>query len=186
MADALLDPALNRAGGPQPDDRADSGYAVSPPPAGPDDRLRRPAAPVWSGSVMTEAPAQQRDRPGPASADPAGPGAASTGPASTGPASHSEPWLLEIPDPSRGRWGRVRWLFAAIWLVYLAQPVSKLWSDANLAHRYLGLADLIAFSAVFILTFAAARFLRSQRNRRLTRQLSVAAVTAEARRGRAS
>jgi two-component system, NarL family, sensor histidine kinase DesK len=121
---------------------------------------------------MTEAPAQQRDRPGPASADP--------GPASTGPASRSEPWLLEIPDPARGRWGRVRWLFAAIWLVYLAQPVSKLWSDPDLVHRYLGLADLIAFSAVFIVTFAAARFLRSQRDRRLSRQLSVAAVAAEA------
>jgi two-component system, NarL family, sensor histidine kinase DesK len=134
---------------------------------------------------MTEAPAQQRDRPGPASAEPASAEPASTSPGGTGPGGTSpggraEPWLLEIPDPSRGRWGRVRWLFAAIWLVYLAQPVSKLWSDPNLAHRYLGLADLIAFSAVFILTFAAARFLRSQRNRRLTRQLSVAAVAAEA------
>jgi two-component system sensor histidine kinase DesK len=134
---------------------------------------------------MTEAPAQQRDRPGPASAEPPGPGPASTGPPGTGPpgtgpSGHSEPGLLEIPDPSRGKWGRVRWLFAAIWLVYLAQPVSKLWSDANLAHRYLGLADLIAFSAVFIVTFAAARFLRSQPNRRLCRQLSVAAVAAEA------
>ena len=129
---------------------------------------------------MTEAPAQQRDRPGPASAEPAGPGPASTGPASTGPVSHSESWLLEIPDPSRGRWGRVRWLFAAIWLVYLAQPASRLWADPNLARRYLGLADLIAFSAVFIVTFAAVRFLRTQRTRRLCRQLSVAAVAAEA------
>jgi hypothetical protein len=74
----------------------------------------------------------------------------------------------------------VRWLFAAIWLVYLAQPASKLWSDPDLAHRYLGLADLIAFSAVFIAAFAAARFLRDQRNRRLSRQLGVAAVAAEA------
>ena len=150
MADALLDPALNRAGGPQPDDRADSGYAVSPDPADPDDRPRVPG-PGRPGSVMTEAPAQQRDRPGPASAEPpARPHGRRHGPASTGPAGHSEPGLLEIPDPSRGQWDRVRWLFAAIWLVYLAQPVSKLWSDANLAHRYLGLADLIAFSAVFI------------------------------------
>jgi two-component system sensor histidine kinase DesK len=74
----------------------------------------------------------------------------------------------------------VRWLFAAIWLVYLAQPASKLWSNPDLAHRYLGLADLIAFSAVFIAAFAAARFLRDQRNRRLSRQLGVAAVAAEA------
>ena len=36
------------------------------------------------------------------------------------------------------RWDRVRWLFAAIWLVYLAQPAGKLWSDPDLVHRYLG------------------------------------------------
>ncbi|MGH3069316.1 MAG: sensor histidine kinase [Streptosporangiaceae bacterium] len=119
---------------------------------------------------MTEAPAQQRDRPAPASADPAGPG----------PGGAGEPGLLEIPDPSRGRWGRVRLVFAAIWLVYLAQPASKLWSDPSLARRYLGLADLIAFSAVFVVTFAAARFLRAQRNRRLARRIGVAAVAAEA------
>ena len=124
---------------------------------------------------MTEAPAQQRGRPGPASTGPA-----STGPAGTGQASYVEPGLLAVADPSGGRWGRVRWLFAAIWLVYLAQPASKLWSDPNLAHRYLGLADLIAFSAVFIAAFGAARFLRDQRNRRLSRQLGVAAVAAEA------
>ena len=62
----------------------------------------------------------------------------------------------------RSRWSRVGWLFAAIWLVYLAQPIGKLWSDPNLARRYLGLADLIAFAALFIVTFAAARFLRTR------------------------
>ena len=102
------------------------------------------------------------------------------GSAGPDPGSRAEPGLLAVADPSGGRWGRVRWLFAAIWLVYLAQPASKLWSDPNLAHRYLGLADLIAFSAVFIVTFAAARFLRDQRNRRLSRRLGVAAVAAEA------
>ena len=128
---------------------------------------------------MTEAPAQQRDRPRPGSEDPASADPAGLDPASTGPASHSEPWVLKSPDPWRGRWGRVRWLFAAIWLVYLAQPIAKLWSDHNLARHYLGLADLIAFSAVFVVTFAAARYLRSQRSRR-SRRISVAAVAAEA------
>ena len=166
MADALLDPALNRAGGSQPDDRADSGYAVSPLPAGRDDR---PSAP---GPGLAR---QRHDRSTSPAARPARPGqrraARPGGPARYwSPARPQRARLLEIPDPSRGKWGRVRWLFAAIWLVYLAQPVSKLWSDANLAHRYLGLADLIAFSAVFIVTFAAARFLRSQPNRRLCRQ----------------
>ena len=129
---------------------------------------------------MTEAPAQQRGRPGPASTGPASTGQAGTGQAGTGQASYVEPGLLAVADPSGGRWGRVRWLFAAIWLVYLAQPASKLWSDPDLAHRYLGLADLIAFSAVFIAAFGAARFLRDQRNRRLSRQIGVAAVAAEA------
>jgi two-component system sensor histidine kinase DesK len=71
-------------------------------------------------------------------------------------------------------WGRVRWLFAAIWLVYLAQPVSS-WS-ANLAHRYLGLADRSRFG-VFVVT-SPPPLSRSQPNH--CRQLSVAAVAAEA------
>src|ERR1700722_18486773 len=82
MADAVLD----RAGGPQPDDRADSGYAVSPAPAGPDGRPPRPGVPVWPGSVMTEAPARRREQPRPDGSGP-GPGA---------------------PPPHRGRRARAR------------------------------------------------------------------------------
>ncbi len=85
---------------------------------------------------MTEAPAQRREQPGPLSPGPGGTGEASTGEASTGVASTGEagagpaatpasPGIL----PAGSRWGRVRWLFAAIWLVYLAQPIGKLWSD---------------------------------------------------------
>ena len=70
-------------------------------------------------------------------------------------------------------------MFAAIWLVYLAQPIGKLWSDPNLARRYLGLADLIAFAVLFIVTFAAARSLRDFRNRRNSRRIGVAALAAE-------
>ena len=65
-------------------------------------------------------------------------------------------------------------MFAAIWLVYLAQPIGKLWSDPNLARRYLGLADLIAFAVLFIVTFAAARSLRTFRNRQISRRIGVA------------
>ena len=74
----------------------------------------------------------------------------------------------------------MRWLFAAIWLVYLAQPVGKLWSDPNLVHRYLGLADVIAFGALFVATFAAARYLRDWRNRHVSRRIGVAVMVAEA------
>ena len=75
---------------------------------------------------------------------------------------------------------RVGWMFAAIWLVYLAQPASKLWSDPNLTHRYVGLADLIAFAAVFVAAFAAARFLRLRENRSLSRRIGVAVMVAQA------
>jgi two-component system sensor histidine kinase DesK len=75
---------------------------------------------------------------------------------------------------------RVGWMFAAIWLVYLAQPASRLWSDPNLVHRYVGLADLIAFAAVFVATFAAARFLRLRKNRVLSRRIGVAVMAAQA------
>jgi two-component system sensor histidine kinase DesK len=75
---------------------------------------------------------------------------------------------------------RAGWMFAAIWLVYLAQPASKLWSDPNLAHRYVGLADLTAFAVVFIATFAAVRFLRLRENRVLSRRIGVAAMVAQA------
>jgi two-component system sensor histidine kinase DesK len=75
---------------------------------------------------------------------------------------------------------RVGWMFAAIWLVYLIQPASRLWSDPNLVHRYVGLADLIAFAVVFILTFAAVRFLRLRENRLVSRRIGVAVVVAQA------
>src|ERR1700728_3205823 len=114
MADAVLD----RAGGPQPDDRADSGYAVSPVPAGPDGRPPRPGVPVGPGSVMTEAPARRREQPRPAGSAPAPP-----------PADAITPAPADVM--ARGRWGRVGWLFAAIWLVYLAQPVGVLWTNPD-------------------------------------------------------
>jgi two-component system sensor histidine kinase DesK len=129
---------------------------------------------------MTEAPAQRRERPGPACAGQASTNQASSDEAGTGMAGSSPAATPASPGmPARSRWSRVGWMFAAIWLVYLAQPMAKLWSDPDLARRYLGLADLIAFAAVFILTFAAARFLRDQRNGVLSRQIGVAVVAAE-------
>jgi two-component system sensor histidine kinase DesK len=123
---------------------------------------------------MTEAPARRRAPTGPAASGPGGDAVAGTTPDAVIPPAG--------PDimTARSRWSRVGWMFAAIWLVYLAQPASKLWSDPDLARRYLGLADLIAFAAVFIVTFAAARFLRGSRNRRLSRRIGVAALAAEA------
>ena len=150
---------------------------------------------------MTEAPAQPRDWPGPAAAagtPVAGTPAAGTPMAGTPtagtPAAHTpvadagpdgripdggRPPISPEPMAPPNRWSRVSWVFAAIWLVYLAQPVGKLWADPDLARRYLGLADLIAFAALFIVTFAAARFLRDFRNRRISRRIGVVVLAAE-------
>ncbi|MGI8447230.1 MAG: histidine kinase [Streptosporangiaceae bacterium] len=125
---------------------------------------------------MTEAPAQPRDWPGPVHPGPAT--VAGSGPGGLTPDGGRPPVSPELTAP-HSRWSRVGWLFAAIWLVYLAQPVGKLWSDPNLARRYLGLADLIAFAALFIVTFAAARFLRDVRNRRISRRIGVVVLVAE-------
>jgi two-component system sensor histidine kinase DesK len=121
---------------------------------------------------MTEAPAQRHEQPGPAAPGPGGASLAGSTP---------DDAIGAVPSDvmARGRWSRVGWMFAAIWLVYLAQPVTKLWSYPDLVRRYLGLADLIAFAAVFILTFAAARFLRDRRNHLLSRRIGVAVVAVE-------
>ena len=55
------------------------------------------------------------------------------------------------------RWRRFGWLFAAIWLVYLARRPAPRGTEPDPVRRYLGLATLIAFAAVFSSTFARAR-----------------------------
>jgi len=118
---------------------------------------------------MTEAPAQPRDRTVPVGAAPIRADAGAFGP---------------LPAPGAmnlsGFRERIRWIFAAIWLVYLAQPAGKLWSDPDAVRRYLGLADLIAFSLVFVAAFAAARYLRDWRNRQVARRIGVIVVATQA------
>ena len=82
-------------------------------------------------------------------------------------------------SPPGGRMYRVGWLFAAIWLVYLAQPVSELWDSHDPVRRYAGLAGLAAFAAVFIAAFATARSLR-RRRQPIPDRWATAAVAAEA------
>ena len=185
MADAWLDPGLpvspaapnlalipvlDRASSSPADERADSGYAVPSVPAGRDDQPGyRGAARGRRVSVMTEAPAQPRDRTVPVGAAPIRADAGAFGP---------------LPAPGAmnlsGFRERIRWIFAAIWLVYLAQPAGKLWSDPDAVRRYLGLADLIAFSLVFVAAFAAARYLRDWRNRQVARRIGVIVVATQA------
>jgi two-component system, NarL family, sensor histidine kinase DesK len=129
---------------------------------------------------MTEAPAHQRDRLNAPGAGLPGAGQDRAGQDRAGPQASSAAATPEVTGAGPRQMSRVGWMFAAIWLVYLAQPASRLWSDPNLAHRYVGLADLIAFSAVFVATFAAVRFLRLRENRVLSRRIGVAAMVAQA------
>ena len=167
MSDAMLTagaPARagtgDRPGGPERADRADSSYvlfddqaALSRPGLG-----RRPGRWLAWFRAMTQAPARRptaaRDRPGPAVQDPAMDG------------------LL----PS-SRWRRYGWMFAAIWLVYLAQPASTAWAQHDPVRRYLGLGTLIAFSAVFIAVFVISR---RREDRHVPRATAVAGLAAEA------
>jgi len=167
MSDAMLTagaPARagtgDRPGGPERADRADSSYVL----------LRDQAAPGATGTghrpgrwlawfqAMTQAPARWRaaagDRTGPAEADPA----------------------LDDLMPS-SRWRRFGWVFAAIWLVYLSQPASKAWEQPDPVRRYLGLGTLIAFGAVFVVTFALSR---RRADRYVPRTFAAAALAAEA------
>ena len=155
MADALLTEVTGAQAGPagegpaagQPRaDLADSVHAPSHAPADPGrgQRGRSAGWPGWVRAAMTQAP----PRP-----------AASRAPdaAVTCPESPVAEGLLG------GRMHRVSWLFAAIWLVYLAQPASELWDSHDPVRRYLGLAGLAAFAAVFIAAFATVRSLRHRR-----------------------
>jgi two-component system, NarL family, sensor histidine kinase DesK len=167
MSDAMLTagaPARagtgDRPGGPERAERADSSYVLlrdQDALAGPD-LGRRPGRWLARFRAMTQAPARWRTaadgRPGPAEADPA----------------------LDDLMPS-SRWRRYGWMFAAIWLVYLAQPASTAWNQHDLVRRYLGLGTLIAFAAVFVVTFAQSR---RRADRQVPRTFAAAALIAEA------
>ena len=113
--------------------------------------------PAWF-RAMTQVPARWRaqagGRPGPAEQDPA----------------------LDGLLPS-SRWRRFGWVFAAIWLVYLAQPASTAWNQHDPVRRYLGLGTLAAFAAVFVVTFALSR---RRADRHVSRTFAAAALVAEA------
>jgi len=167
MSDAMLTagaPARagtgDRPGGPGRADRADSSYVLLRDQAalGAPGMGRRPGRWLAWFRAMTQAPARLRattgGRPGPAEQDPA----------------------LDGLLPS-SRWRRLGWMFAAIWLVYLAQPASKVWDQPDPVRRYLGLGTLIAFGAVFVVTFALSR---RRADRHVPRSFAAAALIAEA------
>ena len=118
MSDAMLTagaPARagtgDRPGGPERADRADSSYVLLRDQAalGGPGMGHRPGRWLARFRAMTQAPVRWRaaagDHTGPAEADPA---------------------LDGLMPSSRLR--RFGWVFAAIWLVYLAQPASTAWN----------------------------------------------------------
>ena len=167
MSDAMLTagaPARagtgDRPGGPERADRADSSHVLLRDQAalgGPGMGHRPGRWPAWF-RAMTQVPARWRaqagGRPGPAEQDPA----------------------LDGLLPS-SRWRRFGWVFAAIWLVYLAQPASTAWNQHDPVRRYLGLGTLAAFAAVFVVTFALSR---RRADRHVSRTFAAAALVAEA------
>jgi two-component system, NarL family, sensor histidine kinase DesK len=166
MSDAMLTagaPAradsVGRPGGPERADRADSSYVLLRDQAalGGTGMGHRPGRWLAWFQAMTQAPARS------ATAD------RRTGPAEQDPA-------LDGLVPS-SRWRRYGWMFAAIWLVYLAQPASTTWDQHDPVRRYLGLGTLIAFAAVFVVTFAQSR---RRADRQVPRPFAAAALTAEA------
>jgi len=167
MSDAMLTTgaparagAVARPGGPERADRADSSYVLLRDQAalGGPGMGHRPGRWLAWFQAMTQAPARwsatATRRIGPAEQDPA----------------------LDGLLPS-SRWRRYGWMFAAIWLVYLAQPASTAWAQHDPVRRYLGLGTLIAFAAVFVVTFAQSR---RRADRQVAPTFAAVALTAEA------
>jgi two-component system, NarL family, sensor histidine kinase DesK len=67
---------------------------------------------------------------------------------------------VAVVDPTPVRrpfWSRYVWVWAAIWLLYLAQPAVAAWHLSVGWHRVVALTALFLFAVVFIGGFAAAR-----------------------------
>jgi two-component system sensor histidine kinase DesK len=58
---------------------------------------------------------------------------------------------------ARSRWSRYVWVWAGVWLFYLAQPAVAAWHLPNPWHRFIALAALAVFAVVFLGGFVLAR-----------------------------
>jgi two-component system, NarL family, sensor histidine kinase DesK len=55
---------------------------------------------------------------------------------------------------------RYGWIFAAVWLFYLSGSVVTLWHDDNPWTRYLGLAGVAGFAAMYLFMVSLTRYIR--------------------------
>ncbi|GAA1701263.1 sensor histidine kinase [Kribbella yunnanensis] len=65
------------------------------------------------------------------------------------------PAALAAEDRPPSRWG---WLAVAVWLVYLAQPLSEIWQTQHGITRLLGLLNLAAFGVSYVGFFGILRW----------------------------
>jgi two-component system sensor histidine kinase DesK len=132
-------------GSPQPPVASDSYHALHRDSSAAGRRaghVRLEPAPGRYAAGMTAAPARHRDNGVDATAG------------ATAHAGQAEDEL------SARRRGALRWALAGIWLIYLALPAAALWDDHNLVRRYVGLAALLGFGALFLATFGLGARLR--------------------------
>ena len=64
--------------------------------------------------------------------------------------------LVELVSQVRPR-NRFAWALAAIWLVYLAQPIDQAWRNPDPVRRWVALAGIVAFAATYIAAFTLMR-----------------------------
>jgi two-component system sensor histidine kinase DesK len=64
-----------------------------------------------------------------------------------------------------GRVFRRPWLFAAVWLVYLAYPLAAAWRDPDPVQRVVGVAAVVAFAALYVVAFVRLRRARRTEKR---------------------
>jgi two-component system sensor histidine kinase DesK len=57
------------------------------------------------------------------------------------------------PVPASAR-GRLRWIFAGVWLVYLVPVAQQAWSRPRPLERVVGLAAVVAFAVAYVWSFA--------------------------------
>jgi two-component system sensor histidine kinase DesK len=72
---------------------------------------------------------------------------------------------------------RFSWLFAAVWLFYLAEPMAAAWNHPEMATRLLGEASLIAFALVYMWLFGFTRQDRRSPGRLPSRQAAFGILT---------
>jgi two-component system sensor histidine kinase DesK len=66
------------------------------------------------------------------------------------------------------RYRRVAWVWAAIWLIYIVQPLQAAWRNPNLTARVISTTAIAIFAVVYLMYFIVMRTLR-RRQRRATR-----------------